>query len=181
MESVLGEVEATAAPVAAGLWKVTVQISNTSGMPDPSSQAALLRSMVSAHVVSTVWNGEFVSLLEPGEEFATYAAACTNSGLWPVMVGESGARDTMLCSPIILYDYPQVAPESAGDLFDSTEIDEILSLRILTLTEEEKREMRDGDERARRMLERTESLAPEHWARLHGAIRGLRPIEGDSQ
>jgi len=66
----------------------------------------------------------------------------------------------MLCSPIILYDYPQVAPESAGDLFDSTEIDEILSLRILTLTDDEKAEIREGDDRARGILERTESLPP---------------------
>ena len=48
-------------------------------------------------------------------------------------------RDTMLSSPIILYDYPKIAPESAGDLFDGTEIDEILSLRIQTMSDVEKR------------------------------------------
>ena len=82
----------------------------------------------------------------------------------------------MLASPIILYDYPQIAPESAGDLFDGTEIDEILALRILTMTDEEKREVRESDDRARQILERTEGFAPEHWARLHGAVRGLRRI-----
>jgi hypothetical protein len=85
----------------------------------------------------------------------------------------------MLSSPIILYDYPQIAPESAGDLFDGTEIDEILALRILTLTEDEKREMREGDERARQILERTESLPAEQFAKLHGTLRGLRPSSGD--
>jgi hydrogenase maturation protease len=80
----------------------------------------------------------------------------------------------MLSSPIILYDYPQIAPESAGDLFDGTEIDEILTLRILTLTDEEKREMRGVDERARRLLERTETLPPEQMMKLHGAMRGKR-------
>jgi hydrogenase maturation protease len=81
----------------------------------------------------------------------------------------------MLSSPIILYDYPQIAPESAGELFDGTEIDEILTLRIMTLTEEEKREMRGVDERARRILERTEQLPAEQLMKMHGAMRSLRP------
>ncbi len=67
--------------------------------------------------------------------------------------------------------YPRIAPESAGDLFDATEIDEILSLRILTLTDEEKREIRETDERARQLLERTESLGAEQLMRLHGTLR----------
>ncbi len=74
----------------------------------------------------------------------------------------------MLASPIILYDYPQIAAESAGDLFDGTEIDEILALRVLTMTDDEKREARESDERARQILDRTDALTPEHWARLHG-------------
>ena len=82
----------------------------------------------------------------------------------------------MLSSPIILYDYPQIAPESAGNLFDSTEIDEILSLRILTLTEDEKREMRESDARSREILERTEAMPEEQFMKLHGALRGLTPI-----
>jgi hypothetical protein len=77
----------------------------------------------------------------------------------------------MLASPIILYDYPEIAPESAGDLFDGTEIDEILSLRIMTLTDEEKREMWQSDERARLILQRTESMAAEQMMKLHGALR----------
>jgi hydrogenase maturation protease len=77
----------------------------------------------------------------------------------------------MLSSPIILYDYPEVAAESPGELFDGTEIDEILTLRIMTMTDAEKYEMRHSDERARRILERTESLPQEHLAQLHGALR----------
>jgi hypothetical protein len=87
----------------------------------------------------------------------------------------------MLSAPIILYDYPQIAPESSGDLFDGTEIDEILALRILTLTDAEKLEVRGGDERARRILERTEMLPPEHFQKLHGAMRGLHGSSGESQ
>ena len=103
---------------------------------------------------------------------------CQNIGTWPILVGEEGQRDTMLSSPIILYDYPQVAPESPGDLFDGAEIDEILSLRIMTLTEEEKREMRESDERARQILERTEAMPDEQWLKLHGAMRGMRAVKG---
>ncbi len=102
------------------------------------------------------------------------AAGCKNVGTWPVLVGEEGQCDTVLSSPIILYDYPQIAPESAGDLFDGTEIDEILSLRIMTLTDEEKREMSQSDERARQMLERTETMPVEQLMKLHGVLRGLR-------
>ncbi|MGH9704507.1 MAG: hypothetical protein ACRD4K_14115, partial [Candidatus Acidiferrales bacterium] len=108
------------------------------------------------------------------------AKACRNIGTWPVLVGDEGRRDTLLSSPIILYDYPQIAPESPGDLFDGAEIDEILSLRIMTMTEEEKREMRESDERARQILERTESLPHEHLKKLHGALRGMRPFHGET-
>ena len=82
----------------------------------------------------------------------------------------------MLCSPIILYDYPQVARESLGDFFDGTEMDEMLALRVLTLTDEEKREMAQTDDRALRILERTESMSGEYLSKLHGAIRGMRSV-----
>ena len=81
----------------------------------------------------------------------------------------------MLSSPIILYDYPQVAPESTGDFFDGTEMDEMLTLRIMTLTDEEKRAMAGVDEPARALLARTEALAREQLLGLHGTVRGLRP------
>src|SRR5262245_5893508 len=72
----------------------------------------------------------------------------------PVLVGSEPERDCMLASPIILYDYPSVAAESPGDLYDGAEIDEILTLRILALTDDEKDEMRRSGERERRILER---------------------------
>src|ERR1044072_4737672 len=133
-----------------------------------------MRSLVSTHTILAAQGGEFVSLLEPPPALTELAASCRNTGTWPVMVGEEGERDCMLSSPIILYDYPQIAPESAGELFDGTEIDEILTLRIMTLTDEEKREMRGVDERARRILERTETLHPEQMMRLHGEMKGKR-------
>jgi hypothetical protein len=139
-----------------------------------------LRTLVSTHILLGVHGGEFVSLLEPPDEWRESAAACRNVGVWPVLAGETGSKDTMLSSPIILYDYPQVAPESQGDFFDGGEIDEILTLRILTMTDEEKGQMAAVDGRARELLARTESLGGEEMSRLHGAMRALRPAEGDN-
>ena len=80
----------------------------------------------------------------------------------------------MLSAPIILYDYPQVAPESPGDLFDLTEIDELLTLRAMTLTENEKREVRGTDGRAAAILDRVDNLPDEILCRLHGSVRYFR-------
>ena len=118
--------------------------------------------------------GAFVSLIDPPDELKDAAGACNNQGTWPVLAGREGTTDTILSSPIILYDYPQVAPESPGDLFDSTEIDEILTLRILAMTDEEKRDMAGIDARARALLERTQALTAADMARLHGTRRELR-------
>src|SRR5262249_18767046 len=102
------------------------------------------------------------------------ASLCVNIHTWPILVGEEQQRDVMLSSPIILYDYPQVAPESPGNMFDATEIDEILTLRTMTLTDDEKNEARATDRRAAALLDRVDSLPPEILDRLHGAVRYLR-------
>ncbi len=173
-----GEVEVGVEEVRAGAYKLTVRVSNLTSLDsaEASRNDALLRSLVSAHVVLRTVGGDLISLLDPPEAFRDITSACSNVGVWPVLVGDDGRHDCMLASPIILYDYPQIAPESPGDLFDGTEIDEILALRILTMTDDEKREARGADARAREILDRTESLPPEHWAKLHGAVRGLRKI-----
>ena len=165
------------------VWKITVQIRNTAPFDAAGAnnrEQALESSLVSVHTILGSANCEFVSLLEPPEELKEIASACQNTGTWPVLIGEPGSHDTMLSSPIILYDYPQIAPESAGDLFDGTEIDEILSLRIMTMTDEEKREMRDSDDRARQILERTEALPAEQLMKLHGVLRNLRPLDKEA-
>jgi hypothetical protein len=83
----------------------------------------------------------------------------------------------MLAAPIILPDYPQVAPESPAEMFDATEIDRLLILNTLSLTPEEQREMRASDPRAREILERCTTLSREELMRLHqGAIRELRVL-----
>src|SRR4029079_18469709 len=118
-------------------------------------------------------DADFVSLLDPPEAFREAAAACSNIGTYPVLAGDEGQRDCMLSSPIILYDYPQIAAESPGNLYDGTEIDEILTLRIMTLTDEEKRAARGTDPRAAAIIDRSDSMPPEIFERLHGALRGF--------
>jgi len=158
---------------AGGLARLRVEARNEAVLPaDAPRDAALEQAMISTHVLFGVSGGEFVSLLDPPADASAAARACDNQGWWPVLVS---GTDTVLSSPIILYDHPQIAPESPGDLFDAAEIDEILSLRILTLTEEEKREAK-RDPRARGLIERTEGLSAEQMSRLHGAIRELRPV-----
>ncbi len=175
-----GEVTVGVDEMRPAMYKLTVTVANLTAIEPAATDrnAALLRSLVSAHVVLRTTGGELISLLDTPDHLRDLAAGCVNTGVWPVLVGAEGSHDCLLASPIILYDYPQIAPESAGDLFDGTEIDEILALRILTLTDDEKREARGADDRARQILDRTEALPPEQWAKLHGAVRGLRRVSG---
>jgi hypothetical protein len=180
--AVAGTITLTAELLQRALFKLRVQISNDSRITGNvlDRETALEYSLVSAHTILEVRNGEFVSLIDPPDAYREFASQCHNVGTWPILVGAPGERDTMLSSPIILYDYPEIAPESPGDLFDGAEIDEILSLRIMTMTDDEKREMRESDERARQILERTEALPEEQWMKLHGALRGLRAVTGET-
>lgn len=181
--AVTGHVIASSQSIAPDVYKICVEVVNDTPLEAHDAttrEEALRQALLCAHVILHVADGEFVSLFDPSESLATAAAGCNNQGVWPVLVGDPPDRRTMLASPIILYDYPQIAPESAGDLCDGTEIDEILMLRIMTLTEEEKREMRGVDRRAREILERTEALPAEQFMKLHGVIRGLHPVRGES-
>jgi hypothetical protein len=174
-----GRIEVSTVRVTDNALRLSVRVINTSSFQSTDRNESLLRSLASAHAVITVRFGRFVSMLDPPEHLKDAVASCQNVGVWPVLVGDGGTRDTMLASPIILYDYPQIAAESKGDLFDGTEIDEILILRTLTLTDAEKEEVRRTDERARALLDRLESAPSEHLLDLHGRIRTLGFKKGD--
>ena len=169
-EALEGAVTVTAEPLADGLLRAGVEIANTTPWDRDDREAALRRTFCSTHAVLRASGGEFVSQTDPPERLRAAAATCRNEGAWPVLVD---GRHTVLASPIILEDHPRIAPESPGDLFDGGEIDQLLVLNILSLTDAEKAEMRDSDPRAREILERTEALTPEQLMRLHGAIREL--------
>jgi hypothetical protein len=157
-------------------FKLSIVIENrTPALAENDLDRTLSRALLSTHILLAVGDGEFVSLVDPPEAFRVAAASCSNIGTWPVLVGPELGK-MMLCAPIILYDYPQVAPESPGDLFDNTEIDELLSLRIQTLSAAEKQQMIAASEHGRSVLERTESLTEEQLLQLHGRLQCVSPI-----
>jgi hypothetical protein len=176
-EAIDGSVEARTERLGPDLARVTVRVANTTPWAGGDRQEALRRALVSTHVALHVEGGAFVSAVDPPEALRAHAAACENVGTWPVLVGEAGGRSRMLSAPIILEDHPRIAPESPGDLFDGGEIDQLLILNILSLSEAEQREMRASDPRAREILDRCAELGPEDLMRLHGTIRELGPVE----
>jgi hypothetical protein len=169
-------VRATALP---GPWqaaRLTVRVTNETdtGPAAPAARAqALPAALVAAHAIITVSGGAFCSMTDPPEWASAAVAECEGAGWWPVLAAPGDARDVMLAAPIILPDHPAVAAESPGELFDGTEIDEILTLRTLALTDEEKDAARATDPRAAALLDRVEAAGqdPSVMGRLHGTIR----------
>ena len=177
-EMIRGRIELETRRLEQAIVKISARVLNESPLPTQKDNhdAVLMRTFASTHTILHAPGGKFVSLLDPDSNCVELARDCRNVGSWPVLVGDKEKRehDTMLSSPIILYDYPQIAPESAGDLFDGTEIDEILTLRVQALSATEKIEMRRVDEHARKILERAENLRPEEFLKMHGTLREVR-------
>jgi hypothetical protein len=163
-----------------GPWRAVrlqVRVENlTAAAPAPAVRDdALPTALVAAHVIATVSGGDFISMTDPPEWAKPAVTECQNTGVWPVLADPDGGRRVMLASPIILYDHPELAPESPGELYDGTEIDEILTLRTLALSDEEKLEARATDPRAAALIDRVEAMDAPTMERLHGTIRSLRP------
>jgi len=163
-------------PAERPLLRLRVRVENETPWDRPTARRddALRASCVAAHLLVAARGGAFVSLLDPPDWARAAAGTCRSAGVYPVLAGESGQRDLVLAAPIILYDHPRVAPESPGDSFDATEIDELLALRTATLTDEEKREARATDPRAAAVVDRAERMPPELLRRLHGAARAVQ-------
>jgi hypothetical protein len=174
--SLSGQIVTSSLRRSESLWKLHVDVENLTAHDDPmlDRDRALRASLLGAHVLLEVEHGAFVSLLEPSEDARSAAEECRSERAFPVLVGRQGDRSTVLGSPIILYDWPAIAPESQGDFFDATEMDEMLTLRTMTMTEEEKREARATDVRAAAILERSDGIDADGMNRLHGAVRSLR-------
>jgi hypothetical protein len=178
-EPLAGLVSVRTTPVP-GPWRAVrlqVRVENrTAAEPAPAVRDdALPTALVAAHVIATVSGGDFISMTDPPEWAKPAVAECQNTGVWPVLADPDGGRQVMLASPIILYDHPELAPESPGELYDGTEIDEILTLRTLALSDEEKLEARATDPRAAALIDRVEAMDAPTMERLHGTIRSLRP------
>lgn len=164
------------------LARLRLRVENATEWRDDEAprERRLMRSLLATHSMATIDEGHFLSLLDPPVWAAAAAAECRNHHTFPVLAGNGQRKDLLLSSPIILYDHPEIAPESPGELFDATEIDEILSLRALALTDAEKIEARATDARSAAIVDRVDAMEPEIWGRLHGAIRSLRPIRSDA-
>ncbi len=172
-EPLAGVVTVRAAEVP-GPWRaltLQVRVENRTdlGSVPQRREDALPTSLVAAHAIITVDGGKFLSMTDPPEWARPAVADCRNEGGWPVLADPDDR--VMLSSPIILYDYPELAAESPGELYDGTEIDEILTLRTLALSDDEKAEARATDPRAAALLDRVESMDPQVLARLHGTLR----------
>jgi hypothetical protein len=175
-EDVAGTIRVTARPCDDRHLVVAVTVENATTLREvPAHRADVVgHSLVALHTMVAVEDGRFVSLLDPPQFAAELVVACRNDGAFPVLIGDDD--EVVLSSPIILYDHPAIAPESPGDLYDATEIDEILALRVLTLTDEEKAEARQTDPRAAAIVDRCDAMAPDTWSRLHGEMRELREL-----
>jgi hypothetical protein len=155
-----------------GLLRLTVSVDNVHPSVIMDKDAAVRSSLIGAHLVLEARDADFVSLLDPPEAARAAAARCRQRRCWPVLAGPPGSSDIVLGSPIILYDHPEVAEQSPGALFDSTEIDEILSLRVMTMTDEEKAQARATDPRAAAIIDRCDDMTAPDLQQLHGILRG---------
>ena len=179
--SIEGVLEIRAELIAEKLVRISLSFRNGSRIDKQffSRDEALQQALIAAHSVMIISNGEFVSPLNPPESLRGAVEECHHTGVFPVLAGDPAERNAMLLSPIILYDYPQIAPESPGDFFDSSEIDELLTLRVLTLSDAEKQEIQRTNPRAREVLQRTESTTPEEVLKMHGVFRDPHRVKGE--
>jgi hypothetical protein len=167
--------ERACGPYQALRLRIAVQNRTEPDEPLHTRDDGLRHALIAAHVLIGVADGAFISMTDPPEWAAAETAACTNIGSWPALAGPPECANLMLSGPVILADHPEIAPESPGELFDGTEIDEILTLRTLALTDAEKRQARATDPRAAELMDRLDGLAPGDLAGLHGTIRYLAP------
>ena len=153
-----------------GLIRVTVAVENTTEVaPDIDRNEALLSSLLSVHVVVRCGaGGRFFSPTTPPEEAATAVMTCANVNIHPVLA--SPGDDAILGAAIFLPDHPELAPESRGSMFDSTEIEEALLLHVLALSDGEREELRSADPAVRAMIERAVAATPQDIMALHGRV-----------
>ncbi len=191
--AVTGELRVDVEPVGDDLWKTRTTVSNDTAwsLRRASRDDVLRRSVVGVHVLLHAGDGAFASVIDP-PDWAD-AVDLRQRGLHPVLIGDGGlaepgsttpAQDepqrtasVVLAAPIILYDHPQIAPESPGPSFDASEVDELLALAVMGLTDDEKRRARATDPRAAELVDRTDTLPAAVQERLHGAVREWGPVD----
>lgn len=174
ISEIKGEVIIEAAPVEnmPNAFRFTIRIINTTPVENAETitrDEVLSQSFLSTHIILQTTNGEFISHQSPGEKWEAAIAGCENINTWPILIDESNT--TLLSSPIILYDYPQINPQSSGDLFDSTEIEEALLLHVNLLSDEEKKRIGQSDEKLQAMLNKVSAVTPEEFINFHSGLK----------
>jgi hypothetical protein len=176
-----GTLTLTARPAGDGLTKLRVAVDNDSEVVTGETRDAVLRTaFVSSHLLLRCEGGRLLSAVDPPEAAVAATAALESKHVWPVLVGEAAGDEhgaaLVLASPIILYDFPEVAAKIEGEAFDATEVDELLQLSVLSLSDAERDEARATDPRARAIVERAERFGREQLSDLHGGdLRRLKP------
>lgn len=155
------------------LFKLTFKIENlaeNTSFKNLSREEILPFSFVSAHTVFEIENGEFISVIEPLKEFKDYSQMLDNINCFPVLVGDKNLRNCVLSAPIILYDFPETAENSFDNFFDGLEIDELMVMNLLALTDKEKEEIKNTDAKTRKILEKIEKVSAEDLLKLHAKM-----------
>ncbi|KAA9038578.1 hypothetical protein FW778_13550 [Ginsengibacter hankyongi] len=153
-------------------FRITVVVTNTTGLENAntiSRDEAIMQSFLSTHIILQTLQGEFISQQDTPVKWTTATAGCTNINTWPIVIDKSNT--TLLSSPIILYDHPEINPQSSGDLFDSTEIEEALLLHVNLLTEEDRNRIGTEDEKMNAMLKKVNGLTPEDLHQYHSMLK----------
>ena len=168
-DAVQGRARLAATPLEGGLARVAMCVHNTTPVAEGLDRPEALRSsLLSTHLVATAPGSRFASPVAPGPGAARAVAACDHVNIFPVLA--SAADDAVLGAAIVLPDHPKIAPESHGDLFDATEIEEALLLHVLALSDAERAAIAEQDPAVREMLARAEAAGPEEIARLRGRV-----------
>jgi hypothetical protein len=162
-----------------GRGRVTLQVENVTPLTEEEALAdrkdALLKSMLSTHLLMRVENNSFISPLERGDDGV---AGCCQVNTWPVLA--TPEDDALLGPTIMLPEHPEIAPESVNDFFDGTEIEEALVLHIQALSDQEREEIAAQDPKVREMLARADATTPQQLMDLHGRVR-LEDPPGERQ
>jgi hypothetical protein len=138
---------------------------------------ALHRSLISTHPLLEVEVGRFVSPLEREGPEGEAALGSEPINTFPVLLGDRDAA--VLGAAIMLPDHPELAPESLGNLFDNTEIEEALLLHVHALSDDERREIAGQDSAVREMIERAEATTGDDILGLHGRLTYKEPEEDE--
>ena len=140
---------------------------------EPTRAEALHRSLLSVHPLLEVEGGEFVSPLERDGEAGAAAESSECINTFPVLVG--GAASAVLGATIMLPDHPELAPESLGNLFDNTEIEEALLLHVQALSDSEREGITQQDPAVREMIARADRVTDDEMLGLHGRLTYKEP------